>query len=67
MNSRMAASAFSKRRRRLSSALQDTISLGFENLKTEISGSADQRISGSAVDGAPTEEPRSGANNARRQ
>jgi hypothetical protein len=28
---------------------------------------ADQRISGSAVDGAPTEEPRPDANNARRQ
>jgi hypothetical protein len=27
----------------------------------------DQRISGSAVDGAPTEEPRPDANNARRQ
>ena len=28
---------------------------------------ADQRISGSAVDGAPTEEPRPDANNARSQ
>jgi hypothetical protein len=32
-----------------------------------LAGSADQRFSGSAVDGAPTEEPRPDASNARRQ
>ena len=37
------------------------------SLATSSVCSADQRISGSAVDGAPTEEPRPDANKARRQ